>query len=1649
MHDNRTSGKFEMPMLRFARASLVGTFLTLSPKKYSLSALPLLAAVLAMALLFAAMANSVPAEAQSLTDYDADNDGLIEVSSLAQLDAIRYDLDGDGSPTNSTDYEAAFPNAQSGMGCPSTGCTGYELTADIDFDTNGDGRTDIAGDAYWNGGAGWQPIGQEINDFGATFDGNNQTIANLYITRDLSGVGLFGYTSTQSDIKRIGLVGVKVAGSWNTGGLVGVNRSAITDSYVSGREASVTGVYNVGGLAGYSADTGTIAGSYATVDVNGEGGVGGLVGQNGGPISASYATGNVTGIGSGQVWGVGGLVGDWQGPDVAQPISASFATGDVTGYGDVGGLIGNMGQPIVNSYAAGDVTGETNVGGLVGSAYQLSITSSFSTGSVIGSSDGGGLLGLNFVYRTQITASYWDTQTSGLSTSAGGEGKTTSELQSPTSNTGIYATWDSNAWDFGTSSEYPTLIGVGTASPIEMDRSALVALYNATDGDNWTNNTNWLSDEPLGDWHGVTTDAGGRVTGLSLGRNVLTGAIPSQLGSLSNLETLWVGDNQLTGEIPAELGSLSNLDYLGLESNAFTGAIPTELGNLSSVTWLALNGNQLTGALPQSFTSLSALNDFAFSENSGLCAPTDAAFQAWLQGISNSNMSTEVAVPFGPNCDDSQPTPTTDSCVEPLTDDGAINDSWADNCDSENKSGSYARYYTFTLTEQSDVSITLESSEDTYLFLLDGHGRNGAERAQNDDHSAETDCAANLASSTDSCIMETLPAGDYTVEATTYSAGVTGNFTLSVSGLAASVVTPEPTTTITFGDLNWHSAMLQNRIAQYIAEMGYGYSTSVEFSATLPLFNALRTGEIDVLMEVWLPSQEDSWEEALAESSVSSPGTSLGTDWQSAFVIPKYLQEQYPELDSVEDLKEERFKALFATNETRGKARLVSCVIGWACETVNFKQIEGYGLADHVDIVNPGDGATLNADITQAYEKREPWLGYQWGTNDAALLLDVVRLEEPPYSDECWATTMACAYEDATILIAVNAGLPNSAADFVDALTEWDFNVEEVYGPVVRWQANNPDANLEDAAMWWLRGNSELWSDWVTEDAATAIEDALDNDEIPAGWPNTPNIIPEPPTTDTCVQPLPDDHTAIGHWASDCPSTSRSGSYASYYTFTLGESAEVTITLESDEDTYLFLLEGVGKDGAQVADNDDHASESDCTAALGNSTDSCITESLDAGDYTIEATIYDTGVTGDFTLTVTGLDGGTVAPPPAPNTPSVVVSAGSNHACALDSNGEIACQGVNESNQVSGRPTSSGYIALSVGGNHSCAIDSSGIVECWGADDSRQVSDRPTSSGFVAVSVGDKHSCAIDTNGSVECWGSNEHGQSSAPPNGTFLAIGAGDNYTCALRSDNSLECWGRFEAVDSGAPTPPPPPPTTPGPTPAPDLAVDAPTVSGNSPTAGASFTLNATVRNRGDGAAASTTLRYFQSTDSTITTSDTEVGMASVNGLSASGSSSETISLTAPSTAGTYYYGACVDAVSGESDTGNNCSTAVAVTVGAAAQPTDGPFTIAVTTCSGTRDSSGVDVEMGGTVTATRDVSVTSLTVTGTANGLSVGTVSMKNGRWQAGEIQNWSMSGTVSTSSSTVSCEATLQGFIQSGSGTSISSSKSAATEQKIAD
>ena len=128
----------------------------------------------------------------------------------------------------------------------------------------------------------------------------------------------------------------------------------------------------------------------------------------------------------------------------------------------------------------------------------------------------------------------------------------------------------------------------------------------------------------------------------------------------------------------------------------------------------------------------------------------------------------------------------------------------------------------------------------------------------------------------------------------------------------------------------------------------------------------------------------------------------------------------------------------------------------------------------------------------------------------------------------------------------------------------------------------------------------------------------------------------------------------------------------------------------------------------------------------------------------------------------------------------------------------------------------------------------------------------------------------------------------------------------------------------------------TAPPPEQKPDLVIEQLTVSNSTLVSGENFTLSATVTNEGAGSAAATTLRYYRSTDATISTSDTEVGTDSVSGLGANESNAASITLTAPTSAGTYYYGACVEAVTDESSSDNNCSDAVSITVSQDSPPT-----------------------------------------------------------------------------------------------------------------
>ncbi len=341
-------------------------------------------------------------------DYDTDDNNLIDVDSLAKLNAIRWDLDGDGDSEHTPNDDAyggaagAFTNAAIGLGCP-VGCTGYELTADLDFDEfDTDSDDDIDSDDttpdWYDVADGWAPLGDSTLAFTGVFDGKGHTISNLFIERNTSHNGLFGAVGSGGAVKNLGLAFASVTATGSSGNRVGV-------------------------LVGDNA--GDITAVYATGAVSGRDHVGGLVGRNVGAIETSYAAVSVTGRGQ----NIGGLTGFNGGGSV----TASYATGAVAGGTDVGGLAGeNNAGTITNSYATGQASGTgSNVGGLVGRSAS----------------------------SPTVDDSYFDTDTTGRT---GGIGRTTAQVQAPTDATasdagGVYENWSADNWHFGTDSQYPAL----------------------------------------------------------------------------------------------------------------------------------------------------------------------------------------------------------------------------------------------------------------------------------------------------------------------------------------------------------------------------------------------------------------------------------------------------------------------------------------------------------------------------------------------------------------------------------------------------------------------------------------------------------------------------------------------------------------------------------------------------------------------------------------------------------------------------------------------------------------------------------------------------------------------------------------------------------------------------------------------------------------------------------------------------------------------------------------------------------------------------------------------------------------------------------------------------------------------------------------
>ncbi len=280
---------------------------------------------------------------------------------------------------------------------------------------------DLSSTREWNDGDGFKPIGDATVYFTGSYNGQNFHVDNLFIDRDTDENGLFGKVGA-GEISNLQVLNCDITGAFRTAAVVAYcNGGTITNCYSTGTVSTRNGG---GGITGRI--VGTLVDQCATtVEVSSysDGSYcGGLVGGaiESSTITNSNALGSVSGDSR-----CGGLVGTLEGSTVEN----CYAHGSVRGVSQCGGLVGTFEDSTVeNCYALGGVSGESQCGGLVGSLEDSTIEKCFSAGSITANETVGGLVG--YVAGTNnITGCFWDTETSGQSTSEGGEGKTTAEMK--------------------------------------------------------------------------------------------------------------------------------------------------------------------------------------------------------------------------------------------------------------------------------------------------------------------------------------------------------------------------------------------------------------------------------------------------------------------------------------------------------------------------------------------------------------------------------------------------------------------------------------------------------------------------------------------------------------------------------------------------------------------------------------------------------------------------------------------------------------------------------------------------------------------------------------------------------------------------------------------------------------------------------------------------------------------------------------------------------------------------------------------------------------------------------------------------------------------------------------------------------------------
>ncbi|MDG1579811.1 ABC transporter substrate-binding protein [Pseudomonas sp. GOM6] len=298
---------------------------------------------------------------------------------------------------------------------------------------------------------------------------------------------------------------------------------------------------------------------------------------------------------------------------------------------------------------------------------------------------------------------------------------------------------------------------------------------------------------------------------------------------------------------------------------------------------------------------------------------------------------------------------------------------------------------------------------------------------------------------------------------------------------------------INFGGMSWDSNLVMVDIERFILENGYGCKTQVQAGESVAILAGLQRGDVDVMSEVWSNSLREPWEKALKTGKVKTAGEAY--QGEEAWYVPRYTAERFPELKAASDLP--KFKDKFADPEEPGKGRFYGCPAGWGCDATARNLFKAFELGESFTYYSPGTAAAQRAAITSAYKRKRDIVFYYWVPTPLVGELDLVKLDMPPYDEAAHQcnTSADCAdpkpsaYPQNPVLTALNSEFSQQAPKLAAFFAKVNVAPDEL-NKVLAW-ANAEGAESDETARQYLREYPQSWSQWLPEDVAERVKQAL------------------------------------------------------------------------------------------------------------------------------------------------------------------------------------------------------------------------------------------------------------------------------------------------------------------------------------------------------------------------------------------------------------------------------------------------------------------------------------------------------------------------------------------------------------------------------